>query len=171
MTAFVAGPYLDPKWLNGESVPAPGSATLRCRIVQSLKSLGVGIYLGEHQQLDKVSKAHLGGLHNAATAELLALEQSDAIVLLPSSTGSFCEFGAWAQMPHVCRKMLILLDKQYQPDQNYINLGVAPFAKKNGAVVHYIDYTDIDSAVAAAEHHVTESHARKRVQALVRGPE
>ncbi len=169
MTAFVAGPYLDPKWLAGEVEPVGASAMLRFKIVQALKGLNVDPFLGEHQALDAVSRTHLRGSHNAATAELMALSESDAIVILPSSTGSFCEFGAWVQMPHVCRKMLILLNQEFEKSTSYINLGVAPFAKKQGAEVVHIDYLNITQAIELVTDFVLEKHAEKRVKSLING--
>jgi hypothetical protein len=150
---FVAGPYLDPSQTvppeNGENLTARKARFL---IVKKLQDeLGALCVLGEHGQLQAIYKEHFGKHSNASLVEVAHVtDHSDGVIILPSSPGSFSELGHFSALKKVCPKMLVLIDRQYEENQGYIQLGPAKLAQMCGATVTYIDYADIDALLNEA---------------------
>ena len=102
--------------------------------------------LGEYEKLIAATAPLLGINNNAAAAEIAHAKKNttDAIIMLPSSPGSFLEFGAFSNIRDICSKMLIIVDKQYQNDKNYMSLGPIIAARINHAAIQFIDYSDFN---------------------------
>jgi hypothetical protein len=148
---FLAGPYIDPA---SADPPPPGDnlteRSARFHVYQLLKqTLQVDCVLGEHETLQKIYADHLDKdghptLANVAMMEAMhATDRTDGIIIFPCSPGSFGEFGYFAAIPKVCRKMLVLLDAAYRTPGGYIQIGTALMAQSDGAEIHYVDYKDI----------------------------
>ena len=118
--------------------------------------------MGEYKNLIGAADSLLGARNNAASAELLHVKYStDAIVMLPSSPGSFLELGAFSLHEDVCLKMLIVIDKKHEKDDpNYLNEGPLPAAKKKGAKVVFIDYDDHDTCWTSVKEFVVDQGHR-----------
>ena len=94
------------------------------------------------------------------------IQRIDALIVLPSSPGSFCEFGDWASAPEICKKMLVLVDSQHEGQVNYINEGVTKFAASNGAQVEYCDYENFQQAFDKCERFLELMAASLRIESL-----
>jgi hypothetical protein len=159
---FLAGPYI-------ETAKAPRknaknkAAALRFRLFHALEAEGWIVTLGEYEKLIEVADPLLGDHNNAALAEISHARstKTDAIVMLPSSPGSFLELGAFSNIDDICGKMLIIVDEQYKNHKNYMNSGPVKAARDNRADVQFIDYEDFDACWVAVERFVT-GRARKR---------
>lgn len=98
--------------------------------------------MGEYDKLVSATHALLGKRNTASSSEIIhARQHADAVVMLPSSPGSFLELGAFALYPDICSKMLIIVDKKHELDlPNYLKLGPLISSQHNGAKLLYLDY-------------------------------
>ncbi|WP_146086582.1 hypothetical protein [Ciceribacter selenitireducens] len=159
---FLAGPYVETTGRKPGRGAVNKAKRLRFALYHRLTEFGWVVTMGEYPNLIEAANPLLGARNNAASAELLhAKHSTDAIVMLPSSPGSFLELGAFALHADVCQKMLIIIDKKHENDKpNYLNTGPIPGAKKKGAEVMFIDYDDQDSCWAAVENFVIDQGNR-----------
>ncbi|WP_433760935.1 hypothetical protein [Brucella anthropi] len=159
---FLAGPYIEStgkKPGRGENNKAK---RLRYALYHRLLNINWVVTMGEYKNLIEAANPLLGSRNNAASAELLHAKRStDAVVMLPSSPGSFLELGAFSLYEDVCSKMLIIIDKKHESDQpNYLNTGPIPAAKTRGAKVIFIDYDDHEMCWASVEEFVVHQGHR-----------
>ena len=144
--AFIAGPYIEV-----EKVPNAKSSNtakiLRYELINQLRDDGWIITLGEYQELINDSKQIFGKSHNTLLAELSHVidDNVHAVIMLPSSPGSFLELGTFCRIEEICKKMLIVVDKKYKPEskKSYLKSGPLEEAKGNYAEVEYISYSNI----------------------------
>ena len=164
LNVFVAGPYLDPSWLiSPEDLPACVATRNRYGAINFLKSKDVRIFMGEHKQLAHAIPDDLKTKFSFTTAEYKQVIDSHLIIIFPSSPGSFCELGAWHDDSGLASKMLIIIDKKYEKDENYINTGVVKQAKNMKARVEYIDYSDEPGVIEV----ISDELARVTTNAMV----
>lgn len=100
------------------------------------------VFLGEFKELTSSTVSIYGrSKNNSSLAEIhYAQKEMDAIVILPSSPGSFVEFGSFLVYEDICKKMLVIIDAQYKDEKSYISEGAVPMAKYNGAKVLHLCY-------------------------------
>lgn len=159
---FLAGPYIETTGRKPGRGINNKAKRLRFDLYHRLNEFGWIVTMGEYQNLIDAANPLLGSRNNAASAEILhAKHSTDAIVMLPSSPGSFLELGAFALHPDVCQKMLIIIDKKHENDDpNYLNTGPIPSASRKGATVMFIDYDDQGSCWDAVESFVSDQGSR-----------
>lgn len=143
---FLAGPYIETTGKKPGHGAKNKAKRLRFELHSCLSGIGWTVTMGEYEKLVDAAHPLLGGRTTSANAEIIhARKHADAVVMLPSSPGSFLELGAFAIYPDVCRKMLILVDKKHEADPpNYLNSGPLRGAHDNGAKVVYADYDATD---------------------------
>lgn len=168
ITVFLAGPFIEPG-----KPPKPlkrnKASILRYEIFKHLDASDYDVTLGEYRELLEAYKVNLGPLHNAAVAETgHAKNKVDAVVILPSSPGSFSELGAFSGNKTICEKMLIVIDKRYEGAQNYVNLGPSILAKDLGSRVVYSDYSDHAECIRAVDEFVDHVKSRKLRDEILR---
>lgn len=168
VTVFLAGPFIEPG-----KPPKPSkkntSSILRYNLHNYLVKSAYNVTLGEYRELLGAYESNLGNVHNAALAEVGHARNSvDAVVILPSSPGSFSELGAFAIYKNICEKMLIIIDHQYKDKINYINLGPAIMAKGHGATILYLDYSDHKICQEAAESFIQDIKHKKLRDEILR---
>ena len=159
---FLAGPYVETTGSKPRSGTKNKAKRLRYALYHKLTDFGWVVTMGEYKRLVETANPLLGSRNDAANAELLhAKNSTDAVVMLPSSPGSFLELGAFALHPDVCRKMLIVIDKMHeQDDPNYFNTGPLLGAKNKGAKVRFIDYDDHETCWEVVEKFVVDQGHR-----------
>jgi hypothetical protein len=159
---FLAGPYIETTGKKPRNGAAKKAHRLRYELFHRLSKFGWIVTMGEYQGLIDAANAILGTRNNAASAEVLHAKRStDAVVMLPSSPGSFLELGAFAFHDDICRKMLIVIDKKHETDKpNYLNTGPIPGAIARGATVHFIDYDDHSNCWATVEKFILDQGSR-----------
>jgi hypothetical protein len=168
VTVFLAGPFIEPG-KPPKPIKRNLASILRYSLHEYLSSSDYDVTLGEYRELLDAYSSNLGSSHNAALAETGHARNSvDAVVLLPSSPGSFSELGAFAIYKNICEKMLIIIDAQYKDKINYINLGPAVLARGFGATISYIDYKDHDACRSAAENFIHEIKHKKLRDEILR---
>ena len=99
------------------------------------------VFLGEFKELTSSTASIYGrSKNNSSLAEIhYARKEMNAIVILPSSPGSFVEFGSFLVYEDICKKMLVIIDAQYK-EKSYISEGAVPMARNNGAKVLNLCY-------------------------------
>ncbi|MBZ9960386.1 hypothetical protein [Mesorhizobium sp. BR1-1-14] len=165
---FLAGPYIVTVDAADTAInDATDASRLRYFFFHSLVARGHTIYLGEDNELRETGKAEYGPLNNAVLYERhYILNHSDALIALPSSPGSFCEIGDWVSQRDLCEDMLIVVDKKYEGELNYINDGVIKFARTNHATVHYHPYVDKDGVLEICDTFMETIAAKIRIEKL-----
>lgn len=165
---FLAGSFIDiaKDAADPENSSSPAKE-LRFWLYEQLTSLGHTVYLGEDVELRQNGLKHYGRRSNAVTFERHhILEHSDALIVLPSSVGSFCETGDWVNSKEICPKMLMLIEEKYEGETNYVNLGPVEMAKMYHGKVEYIDYADKDNVLDQCLEHIQDLAEARRVDHL-----
>jgi len=165
---FLAGPYIKTTQSPRKNAKNK-AAVLRHKLYHALDAEGWIVTLGEYQKLIDSTETLLGNQNNAALAEISHARstETDAIIMLPSSPGSFLEFGAFSHIETICMKMIIIIDAQYRQHTNYMNSGPVKAAKDNRADVHFIDYSDFDSCWNVVEQFVMNLANKKAARKIV----
>lgn len=141
--AFLAGPYIEIE-KRPRQAKKNRASLLRYDLYHRLTEDGWVVTLGEYAGLVDAAQPLLGQHNNAAAAEInhAKSKKLDAIVMLPSSPGSFLELGAFAAIKDICQKMIVVIDAQYEKHINYMNSGPVKLANSFGAQVRFSDYDD-----------------------------
>jgi hypothetical protein len=92
------------------------------------------------------------------------VEICDAVIIFPSSPGSFCELGYFAAADGISEKMLILLDSAFSKKRGYLHYGPAKQASLYGAKVLEVDYEDIDGIKSEVSSFVKRIAQKKMVK-------
>jgi len=168
VTVFLAGPFIEPG-----KPPRRGkknlASILRYALYDYLVKSSYNVTLGEYRELLDVYASNLGDIHNAALAETGHARNSvDAVVLLPSSPGSFSELGAFSIYKNICEKMLIIIDYRYKDAVSYINLGPTILARGYGATILYLDYSDHSACKLAIDSFVQDIKHKKLRDEILR---
>jgi hypothetical protein len=167
-SVFLAGPYIkiDSPAEDADNSGSP-SKSLRFYLYQFLTASAHRVYLGEDVKLRTLGEANYGSSSNAVIFERHYIKNhTDAVIALPSSPGSFCEFGDWAPDREICRKMLVVIDSAYRDVTNYINDGAVRFSRMNGATIEYIDYRDKDGVAGEVEKFLEFIGSSQRIEQL-----
>lgn len=164
---FLAGPYIETEKRPRKNTKNR-AALLRFILYHSLDKEGVIVTLGEYTKLIEATVPLVGDYNDSALAEYKHAQSSDtdAVVILPSSPGSFLELGAFATEEDICKKMLIIVDAQYRDHKNYMNSGPLKAAGDHYSEVHFIDYSDHDQCLSVVNEFLTKilnKKAKKQV--------
>lgn len=165
---FLAGPYIETAKSPRKNAKNQ-AAVLRYKLYHALEGEGWIVTLGEYERLIEAADPLLGDHNNAALAEISHARsaETDAIIMLPSSPGSFLELGAFSNIEEICIKMLVIVDAQYREHKNYMNSGPIKAAQDNRADVRFIDYADFDTCWEAVEAFVTARARKKAARGIV----
>lgn len=165
---FLAGPFIRVDEPPEHSDNAATSASkLRYFLYHELTALGFIVYLGEDVELRTVGEQHYGVHGNAVVHERHYITHHvDAIIVLPSSPGSFCEIGDWAWVKPICEDMIVIIDKKHEGKNNYINDGIVKLAKNNHANIEYISYRRRKHVIDAVKSFLDSVAQRMRMEAL-----
>ncbi|MEQ8952983.1 MAG: hypothetical protein RL120_02545 [Gammaproteobacteria bacterium] len=165
---FLAGPYIETAKSPRKNAKNK-AAVLRYRLYHALEADGWIVTLGEYEKLIEAADPLLGDHNNAALAEISHARSADtdAIIMLPSSPGSFLELGAFSNIEEICTKMIVIVDAQYQAHRNYMNSGPLKAAMDNRADIRFIDYADFDRCWEVASTFVTARARKKAAKGIV----
>lgn len=165
---FLAGPYVDvmlPK--ENEKNCETEAKSIRYSLYHDLTSMGHNVYLGEDAELRNIGEKNYGKLSNAVLYERHYIkEHIDALIVLPSSPGSFCEIGDWVSDRDICQNMLMIVDRKYKDEVSYMNDGVVKFAIHNHASVIWHAYSDYSAIFDCSKQFLDEIAAQQRVDRL-----
>jgi hypothetical protein len=136
---FLCGPAM-------RGSPKRPAQKLRQRISRVLKKEGFHVVLGEDDGILNKEITRLGV--NAQDNELQFIDKScDAIVIVASSPGSFCELGLFSwhfsndRDRYANKNCIVLIDAAYQKDKSYLNLGPAKAVLAFG----HVEFVDFNS--------------------------
>jgi hypothetical protein len=149
LRVFVAGPYIERGWSEEDRAMKEPSALLRLAIAEYVERvLRHEVVYGEHKGVKEIADEKLRSRSSPVLFELnLVKNTCSAVIIVPASPGSFSELGAWSIYDPICKKMLILADKNFENGGGYIGLGVFKIAVDQGATLRWINYNDIESAI------------------------
>lgn len=144
ITVFLAGPYIQPKEPMPEGEGVTPAHKARYFLYQNIfEKENITPSLGEHKDLLNLGYHAFGDDTNAHVAELLvAKEHSDAVIILPSSPGSFCEIGLFVEYKEICEKMLVIVDEKYKDAVSYFSLGPIKEALNKNSRIEYCCYDE-----------------------------
>ena len=147
---FLMGPDM------GTNDPA---ADLRRELKQRCESLGLTI-VAEHPQVDEAGKEGLGELFDLTRWELRIASDSEVVVIIPASPGSFAELGLFSMRSKICPKMLVLFHTDFENDDSYLQQGPKKAAQTRHAKIVFIDYSDFDEAWAKVSSFIQLAKAK-----------
>jgi hypothetical protein len=160
LRVFVAGPYIEGEWGPEQLLDKTSAAKLRLSVHDFVKNVMMHHpVLGEHRGTVEMAEEHIRSQASVVIAEVHTLKnQCEAVIIIPSSPGSFCELGAWSRDRDICRKMLILADKTHENERGYVQMGVFKLALDRGAQIVWVNYEDLGGINATVEHFLEEIH-------------
>lgn len=121
--------------------------------IQKLKNLA--IYYPE----DLFSEILARKKTDLLTLENYLADNSDVIMIICESCGSFTEFGAFVSNKEICGKVVAFIQSKYKNDKSFINQGPVEYLKKHSdrnTTVKYYN-TDITSIKSGANDVLTET--------------
>lgn len=165
ISVFLAGPFIDP---NGPApcISASPAAWARFTLFHKLSNDGgIRTVLGEHKGLIGAYEDAYEDLGNAAFTEISHIvNESDAVIILPSSPGSFSELGYFSVVERACAKMLILLNKEFENDKkSYVQLGPVKMAVMHHAHSVFVDYRDAGVLWQHSENFLRRIQRKKQI--------
>ncbi|MDP3550447.1 MAG: hypothetical protein Q8R81_08625 [Novosphingobium sp.] len=166
--AFLAGPYIE---IDNPPKKAKKNlaSTLRFKLYHHLSGDGWLVTLGEYSKLIDTTGGVLKKHNNSFVAEQshAMSKEVDAVVMLPSSPGSFLELGAFAIKYEICQKMIIIIHNEYENHINYLNTGPLKMAKTHGASINFIDYSDTEMCWSAVKDFCSDRFERKILNGML----
>ena len=157
--AFLAGPYIEIEKEPSEDENFPAKK-LRFHLYHKFTNVGWNMSLGEYQKLKDKSDMKFGKHSNTLIAERdhVKDEGVHAVIMLPSSPGSFLELGSFCSDDEICSKMLIVVDECYKCEKktSFLKSGPLKEAERRGTKIEYIKYTDLEYCVRAVSDFVTD---------------
>ena len=126
----------------------------------------------EHREIERARRHAFGQGGNLAAWELHVAKDCEVVIILPDSPGSFAELGQFAMSERVCRKTLVIFDKQYQEQRHrksYIQQGPRKAAQQNGARIHFVDYADVDRTWKKVQSFIQERKRKMAEKKLLLG--
>lgn len=137
---FLCGPTL-------EIADKDNAAALRKRLKEELEAEDFDVVLGEDDGLEALRKKFSGMAHENELQFIQA--HGNAVVLIASSVGSFCELGLFSHQ-HVhanARKtdFILIMDEKFKDDVSYMNEGPAKAINTFGKLMH-CDFSDFNTA-------------------------
>lgn len=165
---FLAGPYIQTNKSPRKNAKNK-AAILRHHLYHKLYDEGWLVTLGEYEKLIEAAGPLLGDFNNAAIAEIEHARSidTDAIVMLPSSPGSFLELGAFSNFDDICQKMILIVDAQYREHRNYMNSGPVKAAMDRHSKIHFIDYEDHEKCWEAVSQFVSRRASHRAARGIL----
>jgi hypothetical protein len=159
---FLAGPYIETTGKKPGQGEKNKAKRLRYELYHRLLHFGWVVTMGEYEKLVGAVSPIFGKRTTAANAEFIhAKDHAHAIIMLPSSPGSFLELGAFSFDEKICRKMLIIIDEKYKDDPpNYLNSGPLQSASHRGSRIEYLDYASVDECWSAVKEYIVDQGER-----------
>ena len=97
---------------------------------EHLPSKGGGADAATIRRFDNANKEIMFALH----------DNTDLVVIFPSSSGSLAELGAFCMHDKISPKLLIIFDKQYKGDEGFVVNALGKAAKSRKAIIRFKDY-------------------------------
>jgi hypothetical protein len=85
---------------------------------------------------------------NALQMEEALADLADSLVIVVESPGAFAELGAFSLVDRLRRKLLLILDNEYEEDQSFINTGPVRWADEDSQFKPAI-FTDLKIILGA----------------------
>jgi hypothetical protein len=164
---FVFGPFLKPETKvehpNCSLDTAEGfikhARYLRYRTASALKNDGFPVHFGETEEVQKFWRDQITSLLDPANVEMEHAERfCGAVVVFPSSVGSFCELSLFATRKSLATKTIALIHKAHENDDSFFRRGLLRILRQGLGTHEFKDYTKVDECVNAACEFVTDRY-------------
>lgn len=146
------------------------SAQLREFIVKQCREHVTAIK-GEHKQLIRTFQRTVRVNHSLCSMEIdVAINEVDAVIIIPDSAGSFVELGLFCMINDICRKTLVLFNDKYKPregEPSFMNLGPKLAYESRKAIVDFVDYSDKKSVWKKVDNFLLNFKALKYDQSIL----
>lgn len=83
--------------------------------------------------------------------ENILAKDSQIVIIFLESPGSFVELGAFSNHEELSKKLLIIMDKQYKRDENFINLGPLKNLKRKNSAKSVMFFEKVDKKVILSD--------------------
>lgn len=159
---FLFGPALNVDEVVAEPSEAEGvdahARFLRYYIAKELREQGWLVDFGESSDVYEAWVAHRAPVDPGKMEYDHAFHACGAIVILPSSPGSFCEMGLFASSKEISSKTLALVHAEFENAVSFFRRGlVRIFQQRNGRCI-YKSYRDKRSSLDAVLEFVEDRY-------------
>lgn len=160
---FVFGPYLRPE----QTPPCPDERAdivdharyLRRHIANALAERGWTVDFGESAQV-LAAWMTLRGPVDAARMEFEhAKVACGAVVILPSSPGSFCEMGLFSASKEIAAKTLAIVHADYENAESFFRNGLVRVFQSRMGTCKYKSYRDHRSVLSCVQEFVEDRYS------------
>jgi len=155
---FLFGPFLE----QNEEVPEPEvGATpfiqakfLRYYVAKSLRDSGWIVDFGENKEILEMWTSVHGPVDVGKMEFDHASVACGAIVILPSSPGSFCEMGLFSSSDQISKKTLAVVHAKHKNDESFFRKGLVQVFRSQGGTCEYEHYGDKEAVLNAISEFV-----------------
>lgn len=159
---FIFGPALE----VGELVEEPAADEslakharfLRYFVAETLKAKGWLVDFGESPGIFESWDKIRGPMDHGKMEFDHALVACGAIVILPSSPGSFCEMGLFATSKEISQKTLAVVHSEYKNAASFFRKGLVRIFQQRGGHCVYESYRDKSVAMNAVEEFIEDRY-------------
>jgi hypothetical protein len=164
LNVFVCGPAVDDA--SGARSKEPG-ACVRLFVSERISKAGHSYIWGEHlpskggagevawiRRFDDANKEIMFALHN----------NTDLVVIFPSSSGSLAELGAFCMHDKISPKLLIIFDRRYRGDKGFVVKALGKAARSRKASIHFKDYGKPSSVWQVVRREIERTRMLKTVR-------
>lgn len=162
LTIFVCGPAE----LDGDGKPStrPG-AVVRRTITQKVGELGHSCIWGEHLSSGRGGAPLTRGFNDAHKEILFAVDdQTDLVVIFPSSQGSIAELGIFCTHEKISPKLLVVLPSERRGDKSFVVGPLRKAGKMGNAVIKFRDYENVKEIWRLVRSHIQKQVRLKAVR-------
>jgi hypothetical protein len=164
---FVFGPYLEPRTEVKKPDFAPDDPAaliehakyLRYLTASKLEADGFTVHFGETEKVKALWQDRIASLIDLANIEIQhAHHECGAVVVFPSSVGSFCELSLFAAVKPLAEKTIAIVHKKHEKDESFFRRGLLRVLRQESGTYEFEDYANHDLCVRAAHEFVTDRY-------------
>lgn len=123
---------------------------------------------GEHKSLIQIFEQVAGEFADLCYYEFDLANRVNALVIIPSSSGSFIELGMFSVLESVCANSLVLFDRNFEShEDSFVKLGAKRAFDNRGGETIYIDYTDKEHAWSLVDKYLQNKQNNKRLRRIL----
>jgi hypothetical protein len=166
---FVFGPYLE----HGTAVTQPTDKIsgydslveharyLRYAAAEALKADMFPVHFGETKEVLELWGKQLTSGIDPANAEIQHAQRvCGAVVVFPSSIGSFCELSLFAAIEELAKKTIAIVHEAHKNDESFFRKGLLRILRQEHGSVEYSDYSDTAGCIKTACEFVSDRYMK-----------
>jgi len=123
-------------------------------VAKDLRKAGWIVDFGESEEILAIWKTANSAIDIGKMEYDHASAACGAIVILPSSPGSFCEMGLFASSEKISKKTLSLVHAKHKNDESFFRNGLVQVFRSQGGTCEYELYEDKNAVLKAVHEFV-----------------